>query len=210
MFGAARLRQLRRDLPEVYELAEATITFTTEQGVPYYLSMVTFLRGWALSEQGQHEEGIEQMHQGLNAMRAIGNEVTRPSFLILLAEVYGKKGQAAEGLTLLAEAWSLVDTSGQHYHDAEFHRIHGELLRHQADPDEPQAETCFHQALSVAQSQQAKSWELRTATSLARLWQQQDKRDEARKLLAEVYDWFTEGFDTADLKDAKALIDELS
>ncbi len=209
LYGAARLRQLRRDACEAHELAEGTITLSTEQGNTLYLAYGTFLSGWALFQQGQREDGIEQMHQGLAATRAAGGEVARPSYLALLAEAYGTVAQAEKGLPLLAEARAMTDKNGQRFCDADFHRLEGELLLQQTVPDEPQAESCFHKALDVARHQQAKSLELRAATSLARLWQSQDKRQEAYDLLAPVYEWFTEGFDTADLKDAKALLDEL-
>ena len=172
--------------------------------------MGTFLRGWALTEQGQQEEGIEQMHQGLTAMRAAGNEVTRPPFLVMLAEAYGTVAQAEKGLPLLVEARTIMDKNGQRYYDAELHRLQGKLFLQQAAPDVSQAESCFHQALAIARDQQAKSWELRAATSLARLWQQQDKRQDAYDLLAPVYGWFTEGFDTADLQEAKGLLEKLA
>ena len=130
-------------------------------------------------------------------------------YLALLAEVYGHAGQAEEGLRLLAEALAHVDTTGERFYAAEVYRLKGELLLRQATPDEAQAETCWHQALDIARHQQAKSWELRAALSLSRLWQQQGKRDGARDLLAPIYGWFTEGFDTADLKEAKGLLEEL-
>jgi len=121
--------------------------------------------------------------------------------------VYGQRGQPAEGLTTIAEALVLVHKTGECRDEAELYRVKGALLLQQSSDHQTEAETCFQQAISIARSQQAKSWELRAATSLARLWQQQGKRDEARQVLAAVYDWFTEGFDTADLKDAKALLD---
>jgi predicted ATPase len=127
-----------------------------------------------------------------------------------LAEAYGGIGQAEAGLHLLAESLAWVDTTGERHFEAEVYRIKGELLLGQAIPDTPQAEACFQQALAVARRQQAKSWELRTAMSLSRLWQRQDKRAEAHELLAPIYGWFTEGFDTADLQEAKALLEELA
>src|SRR5262249_36022780 len=130
-------------------------------------------------------------------------------YLALLAEAYGRAGQAEEGLRLLAEALAHVDTTGERYYAAEVYRLKGELLLRQAIPDEAQAETCWHQALDIARHQQTRSWELRAATSVARLWQQQGKRAEAYALLAPVYGWFTEGFDTADLQEARALLEEL-
>jgi hypothetical protein len=125
-------------------------------------------------------------------------------------EAYGNSGQVEEGLCLLAEALAVVDNTGERRDVAELYRIKGELLLQEAIPDMPQAETCFQQALAIARRQQAQSWELRAAMSLCRLWQRQGKRDKARALLAPIYGWFTEGFDTADLQDAKALLDELA
>jgi predicted ATPase len=167
-------------------------------------------QGWALAAQGQDAQGVAQMHQGLAALQATGTGLLVAEYLVLLAEVYGRMGQAEEGLRRLAEALALVDATGEHYYAAEGARLEGELRRQQATPDEPQAEWCFHQALAVARRQQAKSLELRAAMSLCRLWQQQGKRDEAYNLLAPIYGWFTEGFDTADLHEAKALLEELS
>ena len=131
-------------------------------------------------------------------------------WLVLLAEAYGQAGQAEEGLAVLAEALAHVDTTGERLCAAEVYWLKGELLLQQTIPDGVQAETCLHQALDIARHQQAKSWELRAAVSLARLWQRQGKRTEARQLLAEVYGWFTEGFDTADLQEARALLEALA
>jgi len=206
----ARFHQLRREPQVVYELAEAIIALATAQGFAQWLAQGIVLRGWALAEQGQAAEGVAQIRQGLTAWRATGAEVGRQWRLLLLAEAQGNMGQTAEGLAMLAEALAVVEGTGDRRDEAEIHRLTGELLLRQAIPSEPQAETCFRQALHVARCQQAKSLELRAATSLARLWQQQGKRDEARQVLGEVYGWFMEGFDTADLKDAKALLDALA
>jgi predicted ATPase len=127
----------------------------------------------------------------------------------MLTEAHAAAGQAEAGLDVLAEALALVDRTEERYWEAELYRLKGELLLQQIVPDAPQAEACFQQALAIARCQQAKAWELRTAISLSRLWQQQGRRDEARALLAPVYHWFTEGFDTADLQDAKTLLEEL-
>src|SRR5215813_9954975 len=150
------------------------------------------------------------MSQGLRAFRATGTELLRPYWLALLAEAHGTIGYPEAGLTVLTEALALVDTTGERWCEAELYRLKGALLLQQHADNQAEAETCFHRAISLAQTQQAKSWELRVATSLARLWQSQGKRQEAHDLLAPVYGWFTEGFDTADLKDAKALLDELT
>ncbi len=133
----------------------------------------------------------------------------QPFILGLLAEAYGEGGHPEAGLPLLAEALAVMDATEVRFYWAELYRLKGSLLLRQAAPDASQAETCFHQALSIARNQHAKSWELRAAMSLAHLWQSQDKRQDAYDLLAPVYGWFTEGFDTADLQEAKALIDEL-
>ena len=132
-----------------------------------------------------------------------------PYFLTLLAEQYDVLEQVEAGHDALKEGLEVIERTGQYWYKAEVYRLQGDLLLHQASPDVSQAETCFHQALDVSCQQQAKSLELRAAISLAKLWQRQDKRQDACDLLAPVYGWFTEGFDTADLKDAKALLDEL-
>jgi predicted ATPase len=142
--------------------------------------------------------------------RATGAELTRPYFLALLAEVHGTMGQPAAGLTVLTEALTHAETTGERWYEPELYRLKGALLLQQSSSNQTGAESCFQHALDFARNQQAKSWELRAATSLARLWQRQGKRDEARQVLAEVYNWFTEGFDTADLQEAKALLDALA
>ncbi len=161
--------------------------------------------------QGQGEEGIIQILQGLAAYQVTGAELLRPFFLALLADAYGTAGQAEEGLAVLFEAQALADKiADESWWKAEISRLRGALLLMRSVPNEDEAEACFQQSLALAQNQQAKSLELRAATSLARLWQSQGKRQDAYDVLAPVYGWFTEGFDTADLKDAKALLEELA
>jgi hypothetical protein len=145
-----------------------------------------------------HDEGLAQMRQGLAAVLATGQTLSRPLCLVLLAEAAGHAGEVEEGLRLLAEAMTAFEASGRGDMLMEAYRLQGEFLLRQATPDAPRVEACFQQALAVARRQQAKSWELRAAMSLARLWQQQDRRAAARDLLAPIYGWFTEGFDTAD------------
>ena len=214
------------------------MTLSTEQGFPYWLAIETIVQGWTLAEQGQVEEGIAQMHQGLAAYRATGAELQRPSFLALLAEAHRKVGQMEEGLAVLAEALAQVEKTGERYYEAELYRLKGTLTlqsktslgqvldksktspkqvqdksrasQDKLDDTEKEAEECFHKAIEIARKQQAKSLELRAVMSLARLWQQQGKKEEAWQMLAEIYGWFTEGFDTKDLKEAKALLEELS
>jgi predicted ATPase len=209
-FWAAYLHHRRREAPAVQAQAEALLTLATTQGFSLYVGYGTWLRGWALAMQGQGEAGLAQMHQGLAAILATGQMLARPRGLVLLAEAAGHTGQVAEGLRLLAEALAALEASGQGDLLAEAHRLQGELLLGQALPDAARAEACFQQALAVARCQQAKSWELRGALSLSRLWQRQGKRTEARALLAPIYGWFTEGFDTADLQEARALLAALA
>jgi len=141
-------------------------------------------------------------------MNLVWSDLARPCCLGLLAEAYEKGGRAEEGLCVLAEAFALVHKTEERIYEAELYRLQGELLLMRSTPQIAEAETCFRQALDIARRQQAKSWELRAAMSLSCLWQRQGKRDAARELLAEVYCWFTEGFDTADLQEAKALLAE--
>jgi TOMM system kinase/cyclase fusion protein len=207
---AATTHQLRREAPASQEQAEVSMAFSREQGFALWVPGGTVLRGWALTEQGQMEEGIAQMRQGMSAWQATGAEADRPYYLALLAEVYGKAGQAEEGLPLLAEALAVMDAIEERYYEAELYRLQGELLLVHAAPQHAEAEICFRQALDIARHQQAKSLELRATMSLSRLWQRQGKHQEAYDLLAPIYGWFTEGFDTADLQEAKALLEELS
>jgi predicted ATPase len=207
---ASVFHQLRREGHATQERAEAAIGLATEQGFPLWVAHSSMLHGWALAHQGQAKEGIEQMQQGLTAWRATGAEIHRPYFLILLAEAYGTMDQPATGLTVLAEALTLVDKTGEHLYEPELYRLKGALLLQQSLDNHTEAQSCFQHALDVARAQQAKSLELRAATSLSRLWQQQGKRNDARRLLSAVYTWFTEGFDTTDVQEAKALLEELS
>ena len=153
----------------------------------------------------------KQLISVLAAWQAIGSKLWRPYFLALLAEACAKAGQVKEELTVLAEALAAVDNTGERFYEAELYRLKGEcLLRQVANPSSSQeAEACFQQALTVARRQEAKSLELRAAMSLSHLWQRQGKRAEAYDLLVPIYGWFTEGFDTADLQEAKTLLDEL-
>jgi predicted ATPase len=167
------------------------------------------LQGWALAMQGDAATGVAHMEQGWGAVQRTGLKLYRPYNLALLAEAYGQVGQPEAGLTCLAEAVTRVAATEERWWEAEVSRLQGELLLRLPRPDLPQAAACFHQALDVARRQQARALELRAALSLSRLWQQQGKRVEARALLTPLYGWFTEGFDTADLQDAKAVLEEL-
>ena len=206
---AAMFQQFRREPRAVYELAGAAIVLCTEQGFAYYRAWGMTMQGWAQVAQGQDVEGLTQMRHGLAALRATGAALRLPYYLALLAEACGHTGQAVEGLTLLTEALAHAEKVGESWMETELYRLKGEMLLTRSADDQSEAELCFHQALAIARRQQAKSLELRAAMSLSRLWQQQGKHAEAYELLAPIYGWFTEGFDTADLQEAKALLAEL-
>jgi predicted ATPase len=209
-YFAVVLHASYREAQAAQERSEAAIALSTEHGFALRLTRGTVLHGWALVERGQGEKGITEMYQGLAAYRATGAEVARPYWLALLAEAYGKLGQPEKGLMAVDEGLAVIPKTGERFYEAELHRLKGELLLMRSAERRVGAETSFRQALDIASRQQAKSLELRAAMSLSRLWQQQGKRNEARHLLAPIYGWFTEGFDTADLQDARVLLDELS
>ena len=188
--------------------ADEILAIATDGGFPMYFGYGSFIRGWCLGALGQAADGIPLSLEGLANFRASGCNLVVPFFLTTLAEIYGMAAQADEGLKRVAEAANIVEATQERWADAEMHRLRGtlSLFMHQRAA----AEDSFHQALAVARRQSAKFWELRAAMSMARLWRDQGKRDEARELLAPIYGWFTEGFDTLDLKEAKELLDELS
>jgi predicted ATPase len=205
------LHQLRHDPDLVQERAEAVIALCTEQGIaPHYLAGATILRGWAMAVERRADEGIAQMHKGLVALQAKGAGLRRSYYLALLGEAYGQTGAADQGLQVLAKALDLVEKGEERTWEAEVYRLKGTLLLSSSVSKPIEAEVSFNKAIEVARRQSARSWELRAATQLARLWRSQGKTDQARDLLAPIYGWFTEGFDTPDLKDAKALLDELA
>jgi predicted ATPase len=246
---AAVLHLFRREGKAAQGQAEAVIALSEEHGFPQWLASGIACRGAALSAQGQEEEGITQIRQGLAALQAAGANFTVPQFLALLAEAYGKAGQPEEGLTALTEALNFVDKTGERLYEAELYRLKGTLtLQSRASlaqvqdksetsqdksevpntqhptPSTQEAEACFLKAIEIARKQQAKSLELRAVMSLVRLRQQQAMQhasrttqheartmlDAARNMLSEIYHWFTEGFDTKDLQEAKALLEELA
>ena len=167
------------------------------------------MRGWALAMQGQEEEGLAQIRQGIAAVRATGAALTIPYLCTLLADVSAHLGHTEEGLQVLAEAHTLMEQQHERWWEAEIYRLRGVLLLRQTGTSQAEAEAWLRRALDVARHQEAKSLELRAAISLSRLWQQQGKRNEARGLLAPIYGWFTEGFETPDLGEAKAFLVEL-
>jgi Predicted ATPase len=208
---AASLHQLGREGKAAQERTETLLALTHEQGFMFFSAAATIVRGWALAEQGQAEEGIAQIRQGLIAFRATGARMLVPNYLGLLAEACMRAGQTEEGLSILAEALTEVDKTGERYYEAELYRLKGELTLKQSRVQrlESEAEQCFRKAVEIARRQGAKLFELRAVVSLSRLWQRQGRKNEARQRLAEVYGWFTEGFNTQDLQEARALLQEL-
>ena len=207
---AVILQQLGREARAGQESAEGVMALCAEHGFTEILAYATVMRGLEMAQQGRNEEGIAQIQAGLAASRATGAELTRPSFLCVLAEACMERGCVDEGLSALTEALAAADQHENRYYEAEMHRLQGELLLRRKDSNAAEAQSCFQRAIAIARRQSAKSFELRAATSLARLLRDTDRRDEARTMLAEIYGWFTEGFDTADLKEAKALLEELN
>jgi class 3 adenylate cyclase/predicted ATPase len=195
--------------PEVtLKRAERVIALATEHGFPMFQLLATIVRGWCVAVLGQPEEGITQLQQGVAIWRSSGAEVGIPFMFTLLADAYGKAGQPKEGLKQFDEALRSMEVRNEGIFETEMYRIRGELFI--SISDFAAAEQSFSEALSVARRQRAKLFELRAAMSMARLWRDQGKRDEARELLAPVYGWFTEGFDTLDLQEAKRLLEELA
>jgi DNA-binding winged helix-turn-helix (wHTH) protein/predicted ATPase len=226
----AVMQQMRQEGEATLEHVKASLVLSTEHGFPYLRTIGTVRQGWGLASVGRVEEGIAHMRQGLAALRATGTELLRPYHLALLAEACGRGGQIEAGLGALEEALMAADQHAERFYEAELQRLKGELLLrtgvgvdstptasqngHAAgigetgqSPRQLAAEACFQKAFDIARRQGAKSLELRAGLSLVRLWRQQGRQVEARELLAPIYGWFTEGFGTADLQEAKALLD---
>ena len=206
---SAHLRQLCREPRAAQVRAEEGLALCTEQGFDVYGTWCLLPRGWAVAHQNKLEEGVAYIRKAVAGRRTLGPTAALPWpwFLALLGEAYGSVGQFDEGLRTLEEALWLAQHNEEHLYEAEVYRLKNELLLGQGASDTAEAEDCFQRALAVADCQQAKSWQLRAAISLGRLWEQQGKRHDARELLAPIYSWFTEGLDTADLQDAKTLLE---
>ncbi|HSO75777.1 MAG TPA: protein kinase [Blastocatellia bacterium] len=206
---AAYLEAFHRRVEKTLELAAKTARHAEEHGLPYYTAVAMLTRGWAMAMQNQ-EEGIELIRQGLASSLAIGTRQQHAYFLALLAEALGRAARVDEELESLKEAIEVAKQTNEPYYEAELYRLRGDALVKAGAGSHSEAESCFHRAIEIARKQQAKSFELRAVVSLARLWRQQGKRVEGRAILAEIYGWFREGFETADLKDANFLLSELS
>jgi predicted ATPase len=201
----AMIHQLRGEVQHVREQTEAVVRIARERGFALYLAWSTVLYGWALVQQGDQDEGIRQMHKGIAARRAMGGTALLPYSLALLAGACRQAGRLAEASEQINEALDLAAVSGDRCWEAELYRLKGELLA--SGGDEGQAEVCFRQAIDISHRQNARSWELRATVSLCRLWQRQGKPEEARSWLGKIYGWFTEGFGTPDLAEARTLLD---
>jgi len=236
LFFTTTLHNWRGEWDAAELCADEALALATEQGLPFWRALATVGRGWAVVGHGRAEEGSLQIRQGLDTLSAAGATLVSSCFLCLLAEAYDKMGRAEEGLNLLAEVRELVHTTGERWYEAELYRLKGTLTlqsktnprqvpgkskasrdkskapstQHLTPSIQSEAETCFHQAIAIARQQRAKALELRAVLSLARLWQRQGKSADAQRILAEVYGWFTEGFATKDLQEAKALLQELT
>jgi predicted ATPase len=208
LVAGCMVHQLRRERAAARRFAEGLIRFSTEHRLPVYHAAGTVFLGWVQGKAGQGEGGAAHIRRALAEVRALGIGMNLTHFRGLLAEVNGIAGQAEGGLSAVAEALALVDETEERYYEAELCRLRGELLLQQGD--EAEAEGTFHKAIEVARRQRAKSWELRAAMSLCRLWREQGKVEKAQQRLTEIYGWFTEGFDTPDLREASALLEDLS
>ena len=206
---ASIVYQLVGDIASLRDVADAMTALSTEHGLAQWLAFGRILDGWIQAEQGRGEPAIDQLRRGIGEYRALGNDLWVPCFLSLLASAHLKQGAVVDGLAAVADALATDDATGSRLWDAEFRRLEGELLLARDPAAGPEAERAFHQAIELARRHRTKSWELRATTSLGRLWQRQGKRAEAARQLTEIYSWFTEGFDTADLREARVLLAEL-
>jgi class 3 adenylate cyclase/predicted ATPase/energy-coupling factor transporter ATP-binding protein EcfA2 len=208
--GVAGSYVLSRAVDETKEVAEQAIAVCTEHGLTELLAWAKCLRGLALVGQGMPSEGIAELTEGIEVSDSVGLQVSRTMFVCFLAEGYAKAGNRERASQLLAEAFDRASRTGERFYECELHRLQGEVDLMGDRPNTKAAYNRFRAAVELARKQGTKAWELRATVSLARLLAKQDDGNEARTMLAEIYGWFTEGFDTADLKDAKALLDELS
>jgi predicted ATPase len=208
LYGVSSLHVLRRESRSALAFAGKVITLCREKGIPFWEAAASINRGHALAMQGRSREGIAEASHAFSIYRAIGARVMQTVYLALLAEMHTVAGQVDAGLEAVGEGLVAANETGERFVEAELYRLRAELLRLQGR--EAQAVADLHRAIDVARRQSARSWELRATLSLCRLWRSQGRFEEARRILAEIYGWFTEGFDTLDLLEAKALLEELS
>ena len=210
LWAAGILHQLRREPGSIRKVGERMMTHGSETGLGMIVPFGKAFRGDAMAQHGEFAEGIAQMREGISELRSTGTLFSLSILFAGLADACARCGNIDEGLAAVEEGVAMMSTGGENFYLSEIHRIKGNLLLAMSVRDEDAAQTAFGEALSVARAQHAKILELRAAMSMARLWRDQGKREEARELLAPLYGWFTEGFDTLDLKDAKVLLNELS
>ena len=206
---SAQLCRLGREPDAARKWSEQAIALSEEYGFPWWLQFGRRVHGWALTELGQVETGMAELASAIGASELHGFE-NQQTERAQLAYCYAQISRIGEALSLLDDVLAQIERTGEKMHQAEILRLKGEVLLMHDTKSAAESEACFRAALDVARTQEAKWWELRTSVSLARLLAKNDRRDEARAMLAQIYNWFTEGFDTADLKDAKALLDQLS
>ncbi|MEX2260873.1 MAG: AAA family ATPase [Bryobacteraceae bacterium] len=207
---AALVHLYRREPAAAGELAQSAISLATERGFPYRAAVAAVVHGWATAVQGQRENGLTQLRQGIAGCRAAGANMDHPFYLALLAEAYALGDRPEEGLHALAEAFAMVRNSRTFFYEAELHRLWGCLLLQAGTRSPQEAEASFQLAIETARRQKARCLELRAAVNIGRQWRHRGRRAEARQLLAETLDGFTEGFDTPDLREAAALLEELT
>jgi predicted ATPase len=207
---AGRAAVFARDVATACARSNDCVALASEHGFAHWAAQGRIFQGWAVAQQGEATTGIARIRDGIAAEEATGARTATPFHLALLAEALALAGKIEEALAALDDALAQTAVSGARGWDAEIHRLRGELTARLPYPGPAKAENSFRTALAIAREQGTRGLELRAATSLARLWREQGRQTEARDLLAPVYGWFTEGFDTPDLKDAKALLDELT
>jgi predicted ATPase len=208
LYHAGYSRSFCGDYAAASVQVDELIALADERGAQYWKALGTAVRGGILALTGKASDAVRAITWGITSLRSTGASLYEPVYLAYLAMAYAELGQSDDARRCIDDAIEKVERSKEKWCEAEVHRIAGEIALKSPEPDVAKAEAYFERALAVARKQQAKSWELRAAMSMARLWRDQGKRDEARNLLAPVYGWFTEGFDTLDLKEAKALLDE--
>jgi predicted ATPase len=209
LFNEGMHHLILRDSRRMTERADEMLSIATKYELSFYTIGANFLRGWAVASAGQADEGIAEMRQSITDPRG-AQGISTALLLVALAETCGRNRRPQEGLEMVAQGLMTAEQTGLKIAEAELHRLKGELMLLKEPGREADAEICFRTSIDIARRQTARLFELRATTSLARLLATQAKRDEARTMLAAIYNWFTEGFDTADLKDAKALLEELS
>ena len=213
-FGAVRIQLFRGDREGVDRYVNSMLTFYEEHKLLFWLGFAKVFEGWSLSEQGRHEEAIEVIGAGLRAHEQTRTAMFKPHTYAILAQAQAQAGcgRFNEALQILDDALAIAERTSEHWITPELYRLQGELMLESAvDPGvTTKAQVCFERALTLARQHQAKSWELRSATSLARLWQQQGNQVAARDMLVEIYDWFSEGFQSRDLEQAKSLLQALA